>query len=103
MPNGAQAGSYSSATQYLRAVAAAGTDSTDAVNAQMRRTPINDLFARDGHIREDGLMVHDVHLFQVKTPAESKAPWDYYKLVATVPGDHAFPPLAQSACPLLKT
>ena len=54
------------------------------------------------HIREDGLMVHDMYLFQVKTPAESKAPWDYYKVLATIPGDHAFPSLADSSCALVK-
>ena len=102
MPNGAQAGSYSSAMHYLQAVAAAGTDATGPVNAAMRRMPINDFYAQGGHIREDGLMVHDVHLFQVKQPGESKAPWDYYKLVSTVPGDQAFPPLSQSTCPLVK-
>ena len=102
MPNGAQAGSYSSATHYLRAVALAGTDATDVVNAAMRRTPIDDLYTKGGYIRADGLMIHDVHLFQVKQPGESKGPWDYYKFVTTVPGEQAFPPLSQSACPLVK-
>jgi branched-chain amino acid transport system substrate-binding protein len=101
MPNSLQAGVYSSTMHYLRAVAAAGTDDTDAVLKVMRATPIDDFFAHNGHIRADGIMVHDMHLFQVKSPAESKYPWDYYKLVATVPGDQAFGSLAQSKCPLV--
>ena len=68
----------------------------------MRAMPIDDFFAHNGHIRADGLMVHDTHLFQVKAPAESKYPWDYFKLVATVPGDIAFAPLSRSKCPLVK-
>ncbi len=87
---------------YLQAVARAGTDETDAVMKVMRETPINDFFAHDGHIRADGVMVRDLRLFQVKTPSESHYPWDYYKLVATVPGNEAFAPLSQSKCPLVK-
>ena len=102
MPTMLQAGVYSSTTHYLKAVQAAGTDETGAVMAQMRRLPVQDFFAANGHIREDGLMVHDMHLFQVKTPAESKGPWDYYKVLATIPGDHAFPSLADSTCALVK-
>jgi branched-chain amino acid transport system substrate-binding protein len=101
MPNMSQAGVYSATTHYLQAVKAAGTTETAAVMRIMRDTPINDFFTHDGHIRADGLMVHDMYLFQVKTPAESKAPWDYYKLVATIPGDEAFQPLAESRCPLV--
>ena len=81
---------------------AAGTLDTQTVMAKMRATPVNDMFAHDGHIRLDGLMAHDMYLFQVKTPAESKSEWDLYKLVATVKADDAFLPLAQSRCPLLK-
>lgn len=102
MPNMSQAGVYSSTMHYLKAVQAAGTDDTDAVMKQMRETPINDFFARNGHIRADGRMVHDMYLFQVKKPEESKEPWDYYKLVATIPGDQAFQPLSESRCPLVK-
>jgi branched-chain amino acid transport system substrate-binding protein len=101
MPNMSQAGVYSSTLHYLQAVKAAGTTDTAPVMRNMRDTPVNDFFAHDGHIRADGLMVHDMYLFQVKTPAESKAPWDYYKLVATTPGDEAFQPLADSRCPLV--
>ena len=67
----------------------------------MRITPINDFFARDGHIRADGVMVHDMYLYRVKTPAESHAPWDYLQLVTMIPGDQAFQPLSQSKCPLV--
>ncbi|MDR3530823.1 MAG: ABC transporter substrate-binding protein [Rhodopila sp.] len=101
MPNMSQAGVYSSTMHYLRAVQTAGTTDTVAVMRAMRDAPINDFFAHNGHIRADGLMVHDMYLFQVKSPAESKAPWDYYKLVATIPGDEAFQSLAESRCPLV--
>jgi branched-chain amino acid transport system substrate-binding protein len=102
MPNMSQAGVYSSTMHYLRSVQAAGSDAAEPVMKAMRGTPINDFFVKNGRIREDGLMEHDMYLFQVKAPAESKAPWDYYKLVATVPGSQAFQTLAQSRCPLVK-
>jgi branched-chain amino acid transport system substrate-binding protein len=102
MPNMSQAGLYSSVMHYLKSVEAAGTDETGPVMAKMRELPINDVFAKNGRIREDGRMVHDMYLFEVKTPAESKGPWDYYKLLATVPGEEAFQPLAKSRCPLVK-
>ena len=70
--------------------------------AKMRSTPINDFYAHNGRIREDGRMVHDMYLFEVKRPEDSKGEWDLYKLVATVPGDEAFQPLSQSRCPLVK-
>jgi branched-chain amino acid transport system substrate-binding protein len=102
MPNMSQAGVYSSTLHYLKAVKAAGTDETSAVMKKMKEMPINDFFAKNGHIREDGRMVHDMYLFEVKKPAESKTPWDYYKLRATIPADQAFQPLSKSACPLVK-
>jgi branched-chain amino acid transport system substrate-binding protein len=102
MPTMLQAGTYSSTAHYLKAVQAAGTDEAGAVMRAMRATPVNDFFARNGRIREDGLMVHDMHLFQVKTPAESTGPWDYYRHVATVPGEEAFPSLADSTCQLVR-
>ncbi|SIT32814.1 ABC transporter substrate-binding protein [Achromobacter sp. MFA1 R4] len=102
MPNMSQAGTYSSVMHYLKAVQAAGTDEPTAVMKQMKATPINDFFATNGRIREDGRMVHDMYLFEVKKPSESKGPWDYYKLVATLPGDQAFMPLSRSTCPLAK-
>ena len=101
MPTMLQAGAYSSTLHYLQAVQAAGTAETGAVMAQMRLAPVQDFFAPGGRIRADGLMVHDMYLFQVKTPVESKAPWDYYKLIATIPGDQAFHPLSESKCPLV--
>jgi branched-chain amino acid transport system substrate-binding protein len=102
MPNMIQAGTYSSVTHYLRAVRAAGTDDTAAVMAKMKATPINDFFVKDGRIREDGRMLREMYLFEVKQPAESTYPWDYYKLKATIPAEQAFLPAAKSVCPLLK-
>ena len=102
MPNMLQAGVYSSTMHYLQAVQASGTTDSGPVMQKMRDMPIHDFFAHDGHIRVDGLMVHDMYLFQVKTPAESKGPWDLYKRLATIPGDQAFQPLSLSRCPLVK-
>ena len=102
MPNMTQAGIYSATTHYLKAVQAAGTDETQAVMDKMRSTPINDFFVKNGKIREDGRMVHEMYLYEVKKPAESKGSWDYYKLVATIPADQAFQPLPDSKCPLVK-
>ena len=102
MPNMAQAGIYSATTHYLEAVAAAGTDATQPVMEKMRATPINDFFVKNGTIRNDGRMVHDMYLYEVKKPAESKGAWDYYKPVAEIPADQAFLPLAESKCPLVK-
>lgn len=102
MPNMLQTGVYSSTLHYLQAVQAAGTTDSGPVMQKMRDAPVNDFFAHNGRIRADGLMVHDIYLFQVKTPAESKGPWDYYKRLATIPGEDAFQPLALSRCPLVK-
>ncbi|MBR1160061.1 MULTISPECIES: ABC transporter substrate-binding protein [Bradyrhizobium] len=102
VPTSAQAGVYSSVTHYLKAVKAAGTTDAAAVMKVMKETPINDMFTKNGKIREDGRMVHDMYLFEVKKPSESKGRWDDYKLVATVPGDQAFQPLSESRCPLVK-
>ncbi|HYZ21182.1 MAG TPA: ABC transporter substrate-binding protein, partial [Rhodopila sp.] len=102
MPNMLQAGIYSSTMHYLQAVQAAGTTDSGPVMAKMREMPVHDFFARDGHVRADGLMVHDMFLFEVKAPSESKGPWDLYKRVATIPGDKAFQSLADSKCPLVK-
>jgi branched-chain amino acid transport system substrate-binding protein len=102
MPTMWQAGVYSSVTSYLQAVKATGSDDALKVAAKMREVPIEDFFARHGRLREDGLMVHDLYLVQVKTPEASKYPWDYYKILATIPGDKAFPPPDPEACPLLK-
>ena len=101
-PTTAQAGVYSSVSHYLKAVKAAGTTDAAAVIKVMKDTPINDMFAKNGKIRDDGRMVHDMYLFEVKKPSESKGRWDYYKLVGTVSGSDAFQPLEQSRCPLVK-
>ena len=92
----------SATTHYLKAVQAAGTDETQAVMEKMRSTPINDFFAKNGYIRSDGRMVHDMYLYEVKKPAQSKEAWDYYTLVATIPAEQAFQPLSASKCPLVK-
>jgi branched-chain amino acid transport system substrate-binding protein len=102
VPTSAQAGVYSSIMHYLQAVKAAGTTDSAAVMKIMKDTPINDMFARNGRIRDDGRMVHDMYLFEVKKPSESKGRWDDYKLLATVPGDEAFQSLELSRCPLVK-
>ncbi|AVT80506.1 ABC transporter substrate-binding protein [Rhodopseudomonas palustris] len=101
MPTMWQAGVYSATMHYLQAIKDAGTDDPLKVAAKMREKPVNDFFARGGKLREDGLMVHDLMLVQVKTPEESKYPWDYYKILAHIPGEAAFGP-PDSACPLVK-
>lgn len=102
MPNMSQAGVYSSVLQYLKAVQATGTDDADTVIKKLKATTLNDDFVKGGKIREDGRMVHEFYLFQVKSPGESKYPWDYYKLISKVPGDQAFQPLSESRCPMIK-
>jgi branched-chain amino acid transport system substrate-binding protein len=102
MPTMIQAGLYSATMHYLKAIEAIGTDEAPKVMAQMRATPINDFFAHDGKIRIDGRMIHDMYLFEVKKPEESKGEWDLYKLIATVPADQAFRPLDKGGCPLVK-
>ncbi len=102
MPNMSQAGDYSSTMHFLRAVQAAGTDDPDAVSAKMREMPISDFFTSKGQIRVDGRMVHDMYLWEVKSPAESKGPWDYLKPLKTIPAEQAFAPLSASTCYLVK-
>jgi branched-chain amino acid transport system substrate-binding protein len=102
MPTAIQAANYSSTLHYLRAVKEAGTDAAPAVMAKMKSNKVNDFFTRNGSIREDGRMVHDMYLVQVKAPGESAYPWDYYKVLATIPGNDAFQPLSRSACSLVK-
>ncbi len=101
MPTMIQAGLYSATMHYLKAIEAIGTDEAPKVMEEMRKMPINDFFAHDGKIRIDGRMVHDMYLFEVKKPEESKGEWDLYKLIATVPGDEAFRPLDKGGCPLV--
>jgi branched-chain amino acid transport system substrate-binding protein len=102
MPGMGDAGNYSSTLHYLNAVKAAGTDDTAAVMAKMKSMPINDMFAKNGKIRADGRMVHDMYVYQIKKPSESKYPWDYYKLKAVIPADQAFRPMSEGGCPLVK-
>ncbi|KDP86599.1 ABC transporter permease [Cupriavidus sp. SK-3] len=101
MPTAAQAGVYSATLSYLKAVQAAGTDEAKAVMAQLRKMTINDAVIRNGKLREDGALVHDMLLLQVKRPAESKAAWDYYKVKAVLKGPDVFPPV-NPACPITK-
>jgi branched-chain amino acid transport system substrate-binding protein len=101
-PTSPQAGIYGAVTHYLKAIAAAGTQDGAKVVAQMRATPINDFMTKNGRLREDGRVLRDMYLFEVKKPAESKYPFDYYKQLAVVPGDQAFRPPSESQCPLLK-
>jgi branched-chain amino acid transport system substrate-binding protein len=101
MPSMWQAGVYSSVMSYLNAIKEAGTDEPLKVSAKMHEKPIEDFFARNGKLREDNLMVHDLMLVQVKTPEESKYPWDYYKILAKIPGEEAFGPM-DPACPMVK-
>lgn len=102
MPSMFQAADASATMTYLKAVKATGTTNADKVMAELRSTPINDFFTTHGVIRPDGRMVHDMYLMQVKSPAESKGPWDYYKLVQTIPGDRAYLSKAESKCTLWK-
>jgi branched-chain amino acid transport system substrate-binding protein len=102
MPHMGDAGDYSSTMHYLNAIKAAGTDDAKAVMAKMREMPVNDFFAKNGRVREDGRFIHDMYVYEVKKPSESKYAWDYYKLRAVIPGDEAFRPLSESKCPLIK-
>lgn len=102
MPTMVHAGVYSSVMHYLKAVKAANTDEAGAVMAKMRELPVQDFFAKNGKLRADGRMIHDMYLMQVKKPAESKYAWDYYRVVRTIPADQAFQPLDRSECPLVK-
>ncbi len=96
-----QAGAYSAALTYLKAIKKAGTDDTAPVRAVLGNMTINDMFVQGGHIEPNGLMVHDYYLVQVKSPEESTGPWDLLKLLATIPADKANIPLSKSQCPLV--
>ena len=102
MPTMMQAAVYSAVLHYLKAIKAAGTDDAQAVMARMKTTEVNDAVVRKGRIRDDGRLVHDMLLVQVKTPAESTKAWDLYKIRQVIPGEQAFLPLTQSRCPLVK-
>jgi len=101
-PSSLQAADYSSVTFYLNGVKATGTDDPDAMMKWMKSNKVNDFYAKGGFVREDGRMVHDMYLMQVKTPQESKGAWDYYKVVATLPGDEVYTKLSESTCKLVK-
>ncbi|KDE39861.1 MAG: ABC transporter substrate-binding protein [Nitrincola lacisaponensis] len=100
-PTMVHAGIYSSTLHYLSAIEATGTDDTQTVRRHMMDTPINDMFAQNGIIREDGRMIHDMYLAQVKTPAESQNEWDLYNIVRTIPAEEAYRPLSESQCRLV--
>jgi branched-chain amino acid transport system substrate-binding protein len=102
MPSAIQAADYSSTMHYLEAIKATGTDDAATVIKKMEDTPVNDFYTRNGVIRKDGLLVHDMYLMQVKTPAESKKPWDYYNVRAVVPGNEAYPSIAKGSCTFAK-
>jgi branched-chain amino acid transport system substrate-binding protein len=102
MPTAYQAGVNSSLRHYFKAVAATKSVDSETVIAEMRKTPVNDFFAENGKVREDGRMVHDMYLMRIKKPEESKQKWDVYEYLATVPGDEAFRPMAEGGCPYLK-
>jgi branched-chain amino acid transport system substrate-binding protein len=100
MPTMAQAGVYSAIHHYLKAIDAAGTDEAKAVMVKMREIPVNDFYAKNAHLREDGRLVHDMYFAEVKKPSESKEPWDDYNILGTIPGATAFRSLADGGCPL---
>jgi branched-chain amino acid transport system substrate-binding protein len=100
-PGMMQAGVYSAALNYMKAIDAIGTKDPVAVVKELRTKTFNDAFARNGTLRADNLMVHDMYLAQVKKPAESKDPADVYDILATIPGNDAFPSLKDSACPMV--
>jgi branched-chain amino acid transport system substrate-binding protein len=102
MPTMVHAGVYASVLHYLKAVEAAGSKDSQAVMAKMKEMPSEDPLFGQGQVRQDGRHVHDMYLFQVKKPDESKANWDYYKVLATIPAERAFRPLAEGGCPLVK-
>jgi branched-chain amino acid transport system substrate-binding protein len=101
-PGMVQAGTYSTTLQYLKAVEATRSDDADVVMAHLKKIKINDVFAKDGYIRADGRMVHDMYLAEVKTPQQSKGPWDYYNIRSVIPGEEAVIPLKDSKCALVK-
>jgi len=101
MPTSVQAGAYSATLHFLKAADAAGTLDPLKVMEKMRELPVHDMFITNGRLRQDGLVTHDYYLAEIKTPAESKEPWDYYKVLRTVTADEAFWPLSESKCPLV--
>jgi branched-chain amino acid transport system substrate-binding protein len=102
MPSELQAADYSAVTNYLKAVQAAGTTDSDKVMAQLKQTKIDDFYTKDGYIRADGVLIHDMYLVEVKKPSESKRQWDYYKVLQTIPGEQAYTTKQDSKCALWK-
>ena len=101
-PGEIQVGTYSAVRHFLKSANAAGSTDGKAVAAAMRATAVDDVFTHGGHIRPDGRLVHDFYIWQVKAPSESKAAWDFYKQIGSIPGDHAMQPLSETRCPYLK-
>lgn len=101
MPTMVQAGVYSGVSHYLKAVQAAGTTEARAVVTKMRELPVRDIFTDNGKIREDNVMLHDMYLAKVKSPADSKEPWDYYEILRKIPAEELYWPLSKSKCPLV--
>ena len=101
IPTMANAGAYGATLHYLKAIKEAGTDEAQAVVRKMKELPVNDFFTKGGSVREDGRVIRSMYLFQVKSPEESKYPYDYYKLLNTVSGEQAFRPLAEGGCPMV--
>ncbi|CAB3780806.1 hypothetical protein LMG28688_01117 [Paraburkholderia caffeinitolerans] len=102
MPSELQAADYSAATSYLKAVQAAGTTDADKVMAELKKNKVNDMYTNNGYIRQDGVLIHDMYLVEVKKPSESKKPWDYYKVLQTIPGEQAYTTKQESKCALWK-
>jgi branched-chain amino acid transport system substrate-binding protein len=102
MPTMSQAAVYSGVRSYLKAVEAAGSSDTNAVTAKLKTMKINDMYARNAWVREDQRLMHDFYLVKVKTAAESKAPYDFYDILETIPAESAYAPLSESTCPLVK-
>jgi branched-chain amino acid transport system substrate-binding protein len=102
MPTAGQISEYSAVRHYLAAVKAAGTDNRDSVAAKMRKLPVNDAFVKDGVVRKDGRLMHEIMIVQIKSPSESTGPWDLFKTIRKVSAEDAFRPLSQSACPFAK-
>lgn len=102
MPNMIHAGTYSAVLQYLKAIEKAGTDETEAVAKVLHELPVDDVFGRGGTVGKNGRMIHDMYLLEVKKPADSKTPWDYYNVLATIPGKEAYIDPAKSGCELVK-
>jgi branched-chain amino acid transport system substrate-binding protein len=101
-PTMTQAAYYSATLQYLKAVKAVGSTDSDKVMAELKKVKIDDMFTKNGYVRADGLMVHSMYVMQVKTPAESKYPWDYYKLIKVMPAEEAYGTQPDSSCSLVK-